>query len=397
ITGQWTFGADASVTAAGNFGINSGAVINTRLEVGGTASISGRLDLFSNASLSGNFEVGTDTLVIRSTGVSSSLPFETTSYASVSAYFGSGVNGAADCNDSAETIRWTTTGLFSCGTLTGGDGITITADDFDFVATELEALTWGAGGNASNLWTFNLSAGDPTLNWTQSGATLSLNFESLGYASASAFYAQAGTALLPSFTFNNDPNTGIYRIAADTLGFTTNGAERFRLNSSSGASVSYALEVTGTASISAFDLPDKDGGLLGDCEANAEKLVYDLGTKKFDCGVDQTGGGGGTPTLQVRIGNPIGTDVNPAATISFDANNFDITSSGSFDAVVKLDYVNGPASRTSDQTITGQWTFGADASVTAAGNFGINSGAVINTRLEVGGTASISGRLDLFS
>lgn len=30
-------------------------------------------------------------------------------------------------------------------------------------ATEAEALTWGAGGNASNVWTFNLSGTDPVL------------------------------------------------------------------------------------------------------------------------------------------------------------------------------------------------------------------------------------------
>ncbi|MBI2063927.1 MAG: hypothetical protein HYT65_02970, partial [Candidatus Yanofskybacteria bacterium] len=76
---------------------------------------------------------------------------------------------------------------------TGGTGIDITTNDFTFDATELEALTWGAGGNASNVWTFNLSAGDPTLTWTQSGATLSLNFETLGYASSSKTFGSGLT------------------------------------------------------------------------------------------------------------------------------------------------------------------------------------------------------------
>src|SRR3990167_4039062 len=115
-----------------------------------------------------------------------STNFEADGYASASFYLGTSFTSVGDCNDSTEALRWTTTGIFSCGSFTGGDGITITADDIDFVSTELEALTWGAGGNATNLWTFNLSAGDPTLNWTGSGATLSLNFEALGYASASS-------------------------------------------------------------------------------------------------------------------------------------------------------------------------------------------------------------------
>src|SRR3990167_5165612 len=35
-----------------------------------------------------------------------------------------------------------------------------------FDATELEALTWGAGGNASNIWTFNLSGTDPVMTFS---------------------------------------------------------------------------------------------------------------------------------------------------------------------------------------------------------------------------------------
>jgi hypothetical protein len=34
---------------------------------------------------------------------------------------------------------------------------------FGFDSTEVEATTWGAGGNASNIWTFNLSGTDPVL------------------------------------------------------------------------------------------------------------------------------------------------------------------------------------------------------------------------------------------
>ena len=168
--------------------------------------------------------------------VSSSLNFEAVGYASASKYFGIALT---DCDSNGSQFLWSDTGLFSCQTLadadipdtltitnlsgtntgdvtlagtpdyitisnqvitrakldisddtnaTGGDGITITANDFDFVSTELEALTWGAGGNATNVWTHNLSAGDPTLTWTQSGASLSLNFEVIGYASGSKYF-----------------------------------------------------------------------------------------------------------------------------------------------------------------------------------------------------------------
>ncbi len=42
--------------------------------------------------------------------------------------------------------------------------------------------------------------------------------------------APNGTALLPAFTFASDPNTGIYRTAADSIGFTTGGTLRLTLN-----------------------------------------------------------------------------------------------------------------------------------------------------------------------
>ena len=45
--------------------------------------------------------------------------------------------------------------------------ITVTVD-----ATEIEAVTFGAGGNASNLWTINVSGTDPTLLWGSAAATL---------------------------------------------------------------------------------------------------------------------------------------------------------------------------------------------------------------------------------
>ena len=38
------------------------------------------------------------------------------------------------------------------------------------------------------------------------------------------------TAALPSYTWYGDPNTGMYRPSADTIGFSTNGVERMKIN-----------------------------------------------------------------------------------------------------------------------------------------------------------------------
>ncbi len=45
-----------------------------------------------------------------------------------------------------------------------------------------------------------------------------------------------GTALLPSYTFTSDPNTGMYRVTTDQLGFSTGGVNRMTM-SSSGVSI----------------------------------------------------------------------------------------------------------------------------------------------------------------
>lgn len=113
------------------------------------------------------------------------------------------------------------------------------------------------------------------------------------------------------------------------------------------------------------------------------QILKKTGANDWDCAADSSGGGGAS-SLEVRIGNPLGLSINPTATISFDANNFDLTASGSSDAVVKIDYTNGPASRSIAQTWSGLQTFSASplsiqgTSASLSGNF------------EVGGYASAS-------
>lgn len=156
-------------------------------------------------------------------GVSTSLAFEAKGYASASFYQGLAFGSPnIDCNDATDKLLWSA-GLFTCGTLsvadtsaTGGTGIDINTNDFVFDATELEALTWGAGGNATNVWTHNLSAGDPTLTWTQSGATISLGFEAKTYASASEGYFTNVLKLPLSGTINAEGEV-TWHAASDSL------------------------------------------------------------------------------------------------------------------------------------------------------------------------------------
>lgn len=53
-----------------------------------------------------------------------------------------------------------------------------------------------------------------------------------------------GTALLPSLSFASDPNTGLYRVAADQIGFVTNGVRRALLSTTA---FQVDLPITGAA------------------------------------------------------------------------------------------------------------------------------------------------------
>ena len=132
---------------------------------------------------------------------------------------------------------------------------------------------------------------------------------------------------------------------------------------SAGASVTTNFEVSGTASISSFRLPSTAGGILGDCDAAGDTLNWDTTTGKFTCGTDASGGG-----------------------VSSNSLNFD-----EFQAALVVD---------TDTTITGgafALTFdhasvSGNFELTGAGSlFGVNAGALINSTLEIGGTASVSG------
>ena len=76
---------------------------------------------------------------------------------------GSDATGAAGSGDITDVNEGTAIDVTS----SGGPAPTVNWD-----STEVEATTWGAGGNSSNAWTFNLSGTDPVLTAVSNGLTL---------------------------------------------------------------------------------------------------------------------------------------------------------------------------------------------------------------------------------
>lgn len=56
---------------------------------------------------------------------------------------------------------------------TAGTAIDVSGTEVSFDSTEVEAATWGAGGNASNIWTYNLSGTDVTVTFGSDLVTFS--------------------------------------------------------------------------------------------------------------------------------------------------------------------------------------------------------------------------------
>ena len=94
-------------------------------------------------------------------------------------------------------------------------------------------------------------------------------------ASASLFYAQDGTAALPSYTFSLDQNTGLFRKTADSISITTGGVERLNLTNTT-ASISNALYINSAGNVGIGDTtPDARLDVAGSGIFDNELIVTD--------------------------------------------------------------------------------------------------------------------------
>jgi len=209
----------------------------------------------------------------------------------------------------ADTIAWSTGGterlriasggtVSTTGTLTiAGGAASISSTSFDFTssttfapqivlvntANDAFAPFWNtrklrgaaAANSGDQLGTFVFQSAD-TGGTVRNAATFSAVSEGAGATFHSAYYSFSlintagtfviplqvksqglltvdGTALLPSFTFANDPDTGFWRPAANTLAASTNATERMRIRSDGNVGIGTTapdamLSVNGVAS-----------------------------------------------------------------------------------------------------------------------------------------------------
>ena len=260
ITGNWvnTTNPWADNEVIDGLTVNGGTIGNNTLSAGATFT--------GSASISANLEI--------------------VGYASASQYFGAGINGAGDCNDSGEAVNWTTTGLFGCNASLQPLDATLTAlaaynTNGLLTQTAADTFTGRTITGTTNQITLvdgNGVAGNPTISVPSvfifpGQASVSTNFEVATNASGSALFgfglnAMTGTTGCSGATdtLNYDASTGKFScgsdatgsVASDSLGF---GALIDPLVLDENASVSFGafnwefnLNSTGDFSISDNDV-----------------------------------------------------------------------------------------------------------------------------------------------
>jgi len=123
----------------------------------------------------------------------------------------------------------------------------------------------------------------------------------------------AGTAAAPSYSFYGDTNTGMYRKAADTIGFSTAGADLFRMDASYlRGNVNYT--------------PSMPGKAAGSAAAPAYSFVNDTNTGMYRYSADRIGFAAGgawrmlVSSSEILCGVDIRQDSGDAAAVILQSN-----------------------------------------------------------------------------
>lgn len=154
-----------------------------------------------------------------------------------------------------------------------------------------------------------------------------------GVASGGAYEAPDGIATAPGFRFLNDPNTGLYSVAADELGITAGGTLRLTVKAGGVVSTVPIHAPYGTmAAPSIAAASDPDTGLRWDA-ANPNGLFITAGGTDVFYISDTSASFGATP---VTVGTP--TSASHAATKSYVDDWMDISTSFPAASFGKLHY-----------------------------------------------------------
>ncbi len=190
--------------------------------------------------------------------------------------------GDGNISSSSLTVTGETDALLGDVTLE----ITPGANDQVLTTDNVGALAWVDSSTLNHTGTtgslfFAGATGDPSENnsqlfWDSANNRLGIGtntpthkLQVTGQVRATSFANADGTANAPSYRFNNDGNTGMYRAATDELGLSTAGVEALRIDPSGNIGIGTstpdeALQVAGNMRLDgSFEDKDGDAGTAG--------------------------------------------------------------------------------------------------------------------------------------
>lgn len=215
------------------------------------------------------------------------------------------VTGASQ---SAITSVGTLTSLTTSGVVLGADGST-SAPSFSF-------------SSDTNTGVYRVSA--DTLGITASGNRQVRFFDGDTYFD-SRIYAHVGSVGNPSYCFNDDTDTGIYKVASNQIGIATNGTRRIKIDASGETAIEGTLITSGSATF-AGSLTVHGDAHINDDNTDGRIYISSRGTGDaghFIRGSDQNlslnaGGSTGQFRFEINGGAWLSTDNSGNATFSSD-------------------------------------------------------------------------------
>ena len=339
---QWNINA----TATDQFQIQDATAPATRLTIDtsgnvgiGTISPSAKLDVTGNVSVSGLIDVGHSALAC-STTISGSIRYEITSD-TLQICTGSGwkslvsgsVAGADNLGNHTATQALDMAGyaINAAGTVSGtafysGDGnayfynngsipsLVLDTNDYFRFTRATNTLDWLIGGtpkmtvdSAGKLGIFGNS--DPQAALDATGGTVS----------ATTHYGSNGSVSVPTYSFSNDSNMGIYRAAPDVLGFSVGAANVVSVSSAgigtSGIAVAGDITATGVISASGFVIgansPAATGAIRYNGTSDTLQVYTGSGWKSLtSTTIAATSAASGTGAIQFNSGGSFAGDTS---------------------------------------------------------------------------------------
>jgi hypothetical protein len=254
---------------------------------------------------------------------------------------------------------------------------------------KISALT-GASTPLAGTEVLPIVQGGATVKVAVSDLTAGRNVSVAALSATGVATFSAGTVSLPAITQISDLNTGIYFPTADTLGFTTGGTERVRVDSagavgiggtpSAATSVDFLKNITGgTTSIAVRNggtiQSDVTGLAIG--YQSTPSTVASLAVTQIDFYRAQQGTIGASSTVTNQIG------FNAHSSITGATNNYGVLSniaSGTnrynfFAQGTATNYFAGVVQTNATTAIPAGGTTGAGVTVSSTNNFGVFFGS----------------------